>query len=202
MAKQKRLRGRAERQANLDYIQLIKNLRIPDNIPQEIRDQIAGYVCAPKIYHEKIHHEKGDFHLRANWSPNHFALPPSILHAGLAAWYGSKKLIIELPDFIPSSWDADNPCWPSAIHIHDTTYELSFWCAPPFLSQPSIAASSIHHLSLEDFERCPFWLFSSITVQIPPPSTDPASLIMNWSRLKYIGHAIHKSWDSLAQRRD
>lgn len=114
----------------------------------------------------------------------------------------AKNSSSSLPEFMPSSLGADDSRWPSAIHVHDASHELSFWYAPPFLSQLSLAASSPQYLSLDDFEQCPLWLFSRITIRISPPSLDPASFIMDWNRLKYTGYVLHNSWSLLARRRD
>lgn len=70
---------------------MIKELRIPESVPQEIRDQIARHLCAPKFHHYSYY---GD--LRADWFLALGTISPSILRAGVAAWYGSKELIIEL----------------------------------------------------------------------------------------------------------
>ena len=208
------LRDRAKRLANLDATHTdqdydlkeldlartrrFNELLIPNKVPPEIRNQIAGYLCAPILFYNRRYFDG----LRAHWFPAHIhKLPVSIFLEGIANWYRSKKIIIELPDFTPSSLADREPRWPSAIHIHDAAHEFSFWCAPPFMSRDMTTSSSARYLDLDDFEACPFWLFSSITIRIPPPPPDQASLIMNWNRLRYIGHALHSSLSRPAEKK-
>ena len=162
------------------------------NLPEEIRSMIYSFLVEPQFKRLSSGRTWIDWQSRLI-----NGLPEDMRNEGIQAYYGRKKLIIDLPDFEPHSlrgvlcngvYEYE---WPSEIHFHDQHNELSFWVVPSFLSQVDPDASASKYINHHYVQECPFYLFSEMIINIPPPkSGDMAQLIMNWNRLRCISHLL------------
>ena len=162
------------------------------SLPEEIRSLIYSFLVEPQFKRLLSGRTRIDWQSRLV-----DGLPEDMRNQGLQAYYGRKKLIIDLPDFEPHSlrgvicngvYEYE---WPSEIHFHDQHNELSFWVVPSFFSQVDPDASASKYVNHHCVQECPSYRFSEMIINIPPPkSGDMAQLIMNWNRLRCIRHIL------------
>ena len=159
-------------------------------LPAEVRSQIFSELCVP--FNSVT---SGETTIHQQWYPDDSLLPREISSEGVRAYYGGKKLILEFPELTrgPAGQEYRQVYWPSALLMHDTDHEF-------FLELGATARNEYHGLvqlrgfvGLSTILDCPFQLYSSITIKIPP-YRDSLGLVVNWSRLRLIGHILSENF--------
>lgn len=166
-------------------------------LPHEIRDRIFYLVAEPEFWtdeHGRTRIDSGVEHLRR--------LPIEIRSTVVSIYYRRRYLLIDLPNFEPNPLISKfhdgikQYTWPSEIHFHDQWNDLSFRTVPGFLSRGDRGATRLKCATHEDIRQLPLHLFKEIVIKIPASqSGDIAQLMMNWNRLRFLGHVLINAVD-------
>ena len=149
-------------------------------LPKELRLQILEYSIDIL--------DLDDLH----WFPKTpFGICRQIREEAVACVYGTRDLILRLPDFNTQrvkKWST----WPSRMSIYDQHQHIGNPISPRFLRRGEIDEEDT------ELDTWPCHLFRAIRIDIPAPDpNDPAQLMMNWNRLRWFARILEKVKDGL-----